>query len=100
MKDIDDKDQQSDDEDGPLPNPEKPLFERSIPGILTKEQMLAEVDLDHIKIRIRDTDAETGDLVSWDKDDMGSTRSIKGLITELVATVGPEAAREMVVYFS
>jgi arginine-tRNA-protein transferase len=44
-------------------------------------------------------EAETGDLVSWDTSDIGSTRSIKGIIAELVAVVGAEAAREMVVYF-
>jgi arginyl-tRNA---protein transferase len=91
---------QSDEEDGPITDPEKPIFERSIPGILTKEQIVAAVDLDHIKILVRDTAAETGDLVSWDKGDMGSTRSIKGIIAELVAAVGSEAARDMVVYFS
>jgi hypothetical protein len=100
--DMDDPDfdGQSNEEDGPVPDPEKPIFERSIPGILTKEQIFAEVDLDHIKIRVRDTEAETGDLVSWETSDMGSTRSIKGIIAELVAAVGAEAAGDMVVYFS
>jgi arginyl-tRNA---protein transferase len=95
-----DFDEQSDEEDGPITDPEKPIFERSIPGILTKEQVCAEVDLDHIKIRVRDTEAETGDLVSWGTSDIGSTRSIKGIIVELVAAVGAEATRDMVVYFS
>jgi arginine-tRNA-protein transferase len=97
--DDDDDDEQFEEEDGPLSNPEKPIFERSMPGLLTKEQILAEVDLDHIKIRIRDTEAETGELVRWETSDIGSTRSIKGIIAELVSAVGTEAAREMVVYF-
>jgi len=100
MKDTDDNDEQSDEEDGPLPEPEKPAFERPMPGLLSKEQILAEVDLDHIRIRVRDTEAETGDLLNWETSDMGSTRSIKGIIAELVAAVGPEAAKEMVVYFN
>jgi arginine-tRNA-protein transferase len=99
MNDSDDEDQ-FDEEDGPVPDPDKPLFERAIPGILTKDQILKEVDLDHIKLRIRDTKAEACDLVSWDTSDMGSTSSIKGIIAELVAAVGSEAARDMVVYFS
>lgn len=98
MKNADDTDELSD-EDGPVPDPEAPIFERSMPGILTKEQILTEVDLDHIRIRIRDTEAETGDLVGWETSDMGSTRSIKGIVAELVAAVGPDAAREMVVCF-
>jgi arginyl-tRNA---protein transferase len=92
--------EQSDDEDGPIPDPGKPVFERPMPGLLTKHQILTEVDLDHIKLRIRDTEAETSDLVSWDTSDIESTRSIKGIIAELVAAVGSEAARDMVVYFS
>jgi arginine-tRNA-protein transferase len=99
MEDNDDTDEQSEEEDGPIPEPERPVFERSMPGLLTKEQLLTEIDLDHIKIRVRDMEAETGDLVSWDTSDIGSTRSIKGIIAELVAVVGAEAAREMVVYF-
>jgi len=99
MKDIDYNDE-SDEEDGPLSEPDKPIFERSTPGLMTKEQILAEVDLDHIKIRVRDTEAETGDLVNWDTSDIGSTRSIKGIIAELVAAVGAECAKEMVVYFN
>lgn len=99
MSDPDDE-EQSDDEDGPVPDPGKPIFERSMPGILTKDQILAEVDLDHIKLSIRNTEAEACDLVSWDTSDMGSTCSIKGIIAELVAAVGTEAAKEMVVYFN
>jgi arginine-tRNA-protein transferase len=95
-----DDEEQSDDEDGQIPDPGKPVFERPMPGILTKHQILTEVDLDHIKLRIRDTEAETIDLVSWDTSDIDSTRSIKGVIAELVAAVGSEAARDMVVYFS
>jgi arginine-tRNA-protein transferase len=92
--------EQSGDEDGSIPDPGKPVFERPMPGLLTKHQILTEVDLDHIKLRIRDTEAETSDLVSWDTSDIESTRSIKGIIAELVAAVGSEAARDMVVYFS
>lgn len=93
-------DDASDEEDGPMPSPDKPLFSRSMPGILRKEQILAEVDLDHIKLRIRGREAETCDLVSWETSEMDSTHSIKGIISELVAAVGPEAARETVIYFS
>jgi arginine-tRNA-protein transferase len=98
--DMKDPDNDDSDEDSPVPDPEKPVFERSMPGLLTKEQIIAEGDLDHIKIHFRNTEAETGDLVGWETWDVGSTTSIKGIIAELVAVVGLEAAREMVVYFS
>jgi arginyl-tRNA---protein transferase len=88
------------DEDGPVPDPETPIFKRSMPGILTQEQMLAKVDLDHIRIRVQNTEAETRDLLNWETSDIGSTRSIKGIIAELVAAVGPEAAKDMVACFN
>jgi arginine-tRNA-protein transferase len=98
--DMKDPDNDDGDEDSPVPDPEKPVFERSMPGLLTKELIIAEGDLDHIKIRLRNTEAETGDLIGWETWDIGSMTSIKGIIAELVAVVGLEAAREMVVSFS
>jgi arginine-tRNA-protein transferase len=102
VADTDMKDPYNDDgdEESPVPDPEKPVFERSMPGLLTKEQIIAEGDLDHIKIRLQNTEAETGDLVGWETWEVGSTTSIKGIIAELVAVVGLEAAGEMVVCFS
>lgn len=33
------------DEDPPVPNPNDPIWERAMPGILTKTQLLTEIDL-------------------------------------------------------
>jgi arginine-tRNA-protein transferase len=41
--------------------------------------------------------AEAQDLVSWDSGDIKDPRSVKGIIGELVACLGPEAAAEVVV---
>lgn len=87
------------DDDPPLADPETPLFKRSMPGILTKTQIQAQVDLDKIKLSIRGIEAEAKNLVNWDSSDMDDPESIKGVIAELAAAVGPALAREMVVKF-
>jgi arginine-tRNA-protein transferase len=87
------------DDDPPVQNPHLPLFSRNMPGILTKEQILTEVDLDHINLRIRGQEAHTCDLISWDDGDVEDLASMKGIIGELVSAVGPQLAMEMIVSF-
>ncbi|KAH6722201.1 arginine-tRNA-protein transferas-like protein 1 [Leptodontidium sp. MPI-SDFR-AT-0119] len=87
------------DDDSPLSDPETPLFARSMPGILTKTQLLEQVNLDTIKLSVRGTQAEARQLVGWDTGDMDNLRSIKGAIAELAAALGPELVKEMVVSF-
>lgn len=91
----------SSDDDEALSDPEIPLYKRNIPGIMTVSQVESEVDLDHIRLRLRGMEAETGMLVGWDEgslDDVPVT-GIKSKIAELVAAVGPVLAAEMVVSF-
>ncbi|TVY29724.1 Arginyl-tRNA--protein transferase [Lachnellula hyalina] len=88
----------SDDDPSSL-DPDTPLFSRKMPGILTKEQLLTEVDLDHVKLRLRGQEAHTCDLVSWDDGDVEDLASMKGIIGELASAVGPRVAQDMVVSF-
>ncbi len=83
----------------PILDPDTPIYSRPFAGVLTKEELLAEVDLDHIKLKVRGLEAETNCLVGWDKSDIDSASSMKGMIAELAAAVGVELAREMVVSF-
>lgn len=87
------------DDEPPVPDPDVPLFARGMPGVLTKDQLLADIDLDHIKLRVRGQEAETCDLVSWETRSIDDPHSIKGAIAELVAAVGVDLGREMVVSF-
>jgi arginine-tRNA-protein transferase len=96
----DDEDDDDDDDDAPVPNPTMPLYDRGIPGIMTRAQLLQDVDLDHIKLRIGETEAETCMLVDWEERSLDSTMSIKARIAELVAAVGKDLAEEMVISFS
>ena len=98
---IDSVPDEEDDSDGepPLEDPGLPLFARTMPGILTRDQLLTEVDLDHVKLRIHGETAETCDLVSWETTDMNTTFSIKGIIADLIAAIGPDLARDVIVKF-
>jgi arginine-tRNA-protein transferase len=96
--DVLDEGEDSDD-DAPVPNPDLPLFARSIPGILTKNQLLTEIDIDHIKLRIHGQEAETCDLVSWNEWNIDDPQSIKGILAELVAAVGADLSKVMIVTF-
>ncbi|PQE08900.1 hypothetical protein CJF31_00010816 [Rutstroemia sp. NJR-2017a BVV2] len=84
------------DDEAEVPNPSLPVWERSMPGLLTREEILTQVDLDHIKLRLRDIDAEACQLVRWDTGSIDDIYSLKGMIAELVSAVGVELAREMV----
>lgn len=88
-------DPDSDDDEGPVPEPNIPLFSRGMPGIMTKDELLSEIDLDHIKLRVRGTDAETCDLIGWDESPLESPYSVKGSLAELAAAVGKDCAEEM-----
>lgn len=83
----------SDDED------RTPIFERSMPGLLSRTEILTESPLNNVKIRIGQSDHETHELVSWEDGDVTDMDGIKGIIAELVSAVGVKLAGEMVVYF-
>jgi arginine-tRNA-protein transferase len=87
------------DDDPPLPDPDVPLFARSMPGVLTRDQLRADIDLDHIRLRVRGREAEACHLVGWEDSSMDDPSSIKCMIAELVAAVGVGPAREMAVKF-
>ncbi|KAH7356823.1 arginine-tRNA-protein transferase-like protein 1 [Rhexocercosporidium sp. MPI-PUGE-AT-0058] len=87
------------DDDPPLSDPDTPLFARSMPGILNKAQLLQEVNLDTIKLSVRGQPAEARQLVSWATSDIDDSSSIKGVIAELAAAIGPQLVKEMAVAF-
>ena len=90
----------NEDDDPPVPNPNAPLWERDMPGILTKNQLLTDFDLDEVKIQIDGRIFEARMLVRWDSSNMDDPHSIKGIIAELVSAVGVEVGKEMVLSFA
>ncbi|KAH9874920.1 hypothetical protein J1614_004408 [Plenodomus biglobosus] len=73
------------------------LFALKVPGIMTAEEIEEQLDLDSMPISVGNRMAEAQHLVSWDNADLRNPRSIKGIIGELVACLGPEAAWQVVV---
>ncbi|KAM0154462.1 hypothetical protein ACHAQE_007196 [Botrytis cinerea] len=90
---------QDEDPSAPYDTGSKPIFETSMPGLLSKSDILTKSPLDHVKIRIRQSVHKTHELVSWENDSVGDVNSLKGIIAELVSAVGVRLAGEMVVYF-
>jgi arginine-tRNA-protein transferase len=73
------------------------LFDLKVPGLMTPEEIEEQLDLGTVPIRVGGREAEAQDLRSWDKSDLRDPRSMKGIIGELVACLGPEAAWQVVV---
>ncbi|KAF2850905.1 arginine-tRNA-protein transferase 1 [Plenodomus tracheiphilus IPT5] len=73
------------------------LFDLKVPGLMTIGEIEEQLDLDSMPISIGNRMAEAQDLVSWESADLKNPRSIKGIIGELVACLGPEAAWQVVV---
>ncbi|KAI4702198.1 hypothetical protein J4E81_002560 [Alternaria sp. BMP 2799] len=73
------------------------LFDLKVPGLMTAEEIEQQLDLATMPIRVRGQMAEAQDLVSWEGSDLKNPRSIKGIIGEMVACMGPEVAWQVVV---
>ena len=99
--DTDDTDtgEEDSDQDPPVPNPNAQLWERAMPGISTKNQLETDIDLDQIKLQINGEIHEACMLVSWENSSMDNPHSIRGVIAELVAAVGAEIGKEMILEF-
>ncbi|KAL6705545.1 Arginyl-tRNA--protein transferase 1 [Coniothyrium glycines] len=73
------------------------LFDLKVPGLMTTEEIEEQLDLDIMPILIRNRLVECQDLVSWDDADVRNPRTIKGIVGELVANMGAEAAWQVIV---
>ncbi|KAF2866165.1 arginine-tRNA-protein transferase [Massariosphaeria phaeospora] len=77
------------------------LFDLKMPGVMTAEELQQQVALDQQKIQIRGPPRplEASRLIAWDDGDIRDPQSIKGIIAELVACIGPDVARRVVIDF-
>jgi arginyl-tRNA---protein transferase len=87
----------SDDEDFSLAD-DIPLFSSNMPGLLSPSELTPDL-LDHVKLLIRGKVIEASDLVIWESSSINNLQSIKGVVAELVAVMGVECAKKMVVAF-
>lgn len=78
------------------------LFDLKVPGLMTVEEIEEQVELDDLALKVRAAPVtlKTSMLVAWSNSDLRDPRSIKGIIGELVACIGPEVARKIVVDLS
>ncbi|KAM0719537.1 hypothetical protein Q7P37_003667 [Cladosporium fusiforme] len=76
------------------------LLELGMPGVLSPTELEQKVDLDNMKIFLGKGGVHrTQDIVSWQDGSATDPASIKGVIAEFAACLGPELARGVVVNF-
>ncbi|KAK2758282.1 Arginyl-tRNA--protein transferase 1 [Arachnomyces sp. PD_36] len=76
---------------------DRSLFDVGMPGVLTRQQLQSQVDLDSWRLLIRGMIVSMEDLVSWEESDIMNPHSLKGIVGELAAVLGPRVVRESAV---
>lgn len=69
--------------------PEGSLFDYDVPGILTKDEV-EKLNLSKWKIQLRNDFVEMEDFKGWETSKITDPQSIKGIVAELAAALGPE----------
>lgn len=70
------------------------LFSIGMPGVLTAEEVLSQIDLDHWLLLVHGTFVHMEDLVGWEDAQITDAQSVKGIVGELVAVLGVEVAKK------
>ncbi|KAI1974034.1 Arginyl-tRNA--protein transferase 1 [Ophidiomyces ophidiicola] len=93
-----DSDPEKENDDFVLPNEnEMSLFDIRMPGVMTLKQLEATVDLDHWRLLVRSTLVDMDNLVDWDTSNIKEPHSIKGIVAELAAALGPKVVQNSAV---
>lgn len=76
------------------------LISLGMPGVMSLEELRDKIDLDNVKIFLGRGGVHTAaDIVSWDEGSETDQGSIKGVIAEFAACLGPELTEGVVVNF-
>lgn len=80
---------------------DKMLFDRNIPGVMTRAELLASPAMDNIRLFFSDKGSvvQLSGTPFWERGDINDAHQPKGVIADLVAAVGEELAGRMVVDF-
>lgn len=70
------------------------LFDIHMPGVLTADQVLSQLDLDHWLLLVHGTFVHMSDLVGWEDADLRNAQSIRGIVGELAAVLGVDVVRQ------
>jgi arginine-tRNA-protein transferase len=73
------------------------LLHYGMPGVMNATELTEQVDLDLVKIKIGHQIAQAGQLLHWETYDIDDMKTIKGIIAELVAVVGPKVAERLII---
>ncbi|KAG2413432.1 hypothetical protein HFD88_002621 [Aspergillus terreus] len=75
--------------DAEINDEELSLFDVHMPGVMTLEEVKA-LDLDHWLLVVHGSFVHMIDLVGWERMPLDNPQSVKGIIAELAAVLGPE----------
>ncbi len=69
--------------------PEGSLFDYHVPGILTEEEV-GKLELEKWQLLVRNMFVDMEDLNGWESSRITDPQSLKGIVAELAAALGPE----------
>lgn len=72
--------------------PEGSLFDYHVPGILTVEEV-KKLKLEEWRLRVRNDFVEMKALRGWESSKVTDPQSLKGIVAELAAALGPEVVK-------
>lgn len=96
-------DSDGDDDDTDESKASMPLYSRNMPGVMGRadlEAADADGSLDLIKLMIQGNVHWTNELMAWDQGSIHDSRSLKGIICDLICALGLDLAEGMAVGFS
>lgn len=70
------------------------LFSIGMPGVMTADEVLDQIDLDHWLLLVHGTFVHMEDLVGWEDAYITDAQSVMGIVGELVAVLGVEVAKK------
>ncbi|KAB8235495.1 arginine-tRNA-protein transferase [Aspergillus alliaceus] len=82
--------------DAEINDEEVSLFDLHMPGVLSLEEVKA-LDLDHWLLLVHGSFVHMIDLVGWETMPLDNPQSVKGIIAELAAALGPDLVKESAV---
>ncbi|KAK4695514.1 hypothetical protein P7C71_g2247, partial [Lecanoromycetidae sp. Uapishka_2] len=74
-------------------------FEAGMPGVMTRKEVKNEIDLGRWRLKIQGRIVRLEDLVSWDDGEIESG-TLKGIVAELAACIGPNLVKETILNFN
>ncbi|KAL8742596.1 MAG: hypothetical protein Q9190_004950 [Brigantiaea leucoxantha] len=75
---------------------EASVFEANMPGILSPEEVRRDINLGKWRLKLNDIVVYLEDLVFWERGDIADSSSLKGVIAQLAASLGPSLVQQLV----